>query len=146
MRAVRTVTFRRVAVPARVRAAYWLLPAAAVLLLTACAASAGPPLPTPSAVPLPSGEPVLSVVAHNSKFDVSELRVPAGAPFAVLLRNEDRDVHNFELRDAAGRSIFRGELFGGPAERLEALPAVEPGTYQFLCTAHPYMKGTLLAD
>jgi plastocyanin len=123
-----------------------MLPAAAVLLLAACAASAGPPSPTPSAVPPPSGEPVLSVVAHNSRFDVSELRVSAGAPFAVLLRNEDREVHNLELRDETGNSIFRGELFAGPAERIEALPAVEPGTYQFLCTAHPYMKGTLLAD
>jgi plastocyanin len=123
-----------------------LLLLAAVLLLAGCAASAGPPSATSSALPLPSGEPVLSVVAHNSKFDVSELRVPAGAAFVVLLRNEDREVHNFELRDETGNSIFRGELFAGPAERLELLPAVEPGTYQFLCTAHPYMKGTLLAD
>jgi hypothetical protein len=52
-------------------------------------------------------------------------------------------VHNFELRDEAGSSIFRGELFSGPGERLETRAGVAGRQYQFLCTAHPYMKGTL---
>lgn len=123
-----------------------LLLATTVLLLVACSASANPPLPTPSGNPLPHGGIVLNLTAHSGKFDASELRVRSGEPFAVRLRNQERDVHNFELRDAAGTSIYRGELFSGPAERLELLPAVETGTYQFLCTAHPYMKGSLTAD
>jgi plastocyanin len=115
------------------------------LLLAACGSTAAPPSATPGPTP-PDGVLTLELVAHNSRFSTDDLRVPAGREFAVHLRNDDRDVHNFELRDAAGNSIFRSELFSGPGERIETLAAVAAGTYQFLCTAHPYMKGTLHAD
>jgi plastocyanin len=80
------------------------------------------------------------------KFDIDQLRVRANEVVTLLLENADRDVHNIEVRDEAGQRVFVGELFSGPAVRSETLPALAPGQYSFLCTAHPYMKGTLLAD
>lgn len=121
------------------------------VLLLALGAVAGcgqaPAQPSPASPPasLPAGV-VVELTAGSLKFDVTELRVPAGAAFNVLLHNGDRDLHNFELRDAAGTMVHRGELFSGPAQRLETVPALAAGRYAFLCTAHPHMKGTLLAD
>jgi plastocyanin len=126
------------------RVAITLLAAFAV---AACTTVAGvPATPGASFAPLPIGAPVLDVVARSSKFDVTELHVGAGRPFGVLLRNEDREPHNLEVRDETGQRVFVGELFSGPDEQLVAVPALESGSYRFLCSAHPYMKGSLLAD
>ncbi|HWH23642.1 MAG TPA: cupredoxin domain-containing protein [Candidatus Limnocylindria bacterium] len=110
---------------------------------TAPGGGAGGP---PTAAALPPDMPVLSLAASSSAFDLELLHVPSGADFAVRLRNEDRDLHNIELRDAAGERLFVGELFRGPDERLAVLPALAAGQYAFLCTAHPFMKGVLLAE
>jgi plastocyanin len=119
----------------------------AAFAVAACTTIAGvPATPGEPAAPLPIGAPILDVVARSSRFDVTELHVAAGRPFGVLLRNEDREPHNFEVRDGAGQRVFVGELFSGPDEQLVAVPALESGSYRFLCSAHPYMKGTLLAD
>jgi plastocyanin len=126
------------------RVAVTLLAAFAV---AACTTVAGvPATPGASVAPLPDGAPMLDLVAHASKFDVTELHVAADRAFGVLLRNQDREPHNFEVRDEAGQRIFVGELFSGPDEHLLAVPALASGSYRFLCSAHPYMKGTLLAD
>ncbi|HXF51313.1 MAG TPA: hypothetical protein VNM43_06495, partial [Dehalococcoidia bacterium] len=60
-------------------------------------AAAGGEQPTPAA-----GEPTapggIVIVAKNILFDQKELRVPAGEPFTVVMRNEDAGVpHNWAL-------------------------------------------------
>ncbi|MDP8905727.1 MAG: cupredoxin domain-containing protein [Chloroflexota bacterium] len=116
-----------------------------VAVLTGAGCAAARPRATPVA-PMPTGAPTLALAASGQKFSTAELRAPAGKAFGVRLRNDDRDVHNFELRDATGKRVFVGELFSGPSERVEVLPALDAGRYAFLCTAHPYMQGQLLAE
>jgi plastocyanin len=116
------------------------------LAVSACATGAAPSSPEPSPAAPATGEPSLALRASGLKFDPDELHVRANAAVTLRLDNADRDMHNFELRDEAGHKVFVGELFSGPAVRHESLPALAPGRYAFVCTAHPYMKGTLTAD
>jgi plastocyanin len=119
----------------------------ALLALAAVTGCTGVPAgQAPTHSPLPPDMAVVELGAHRSAFDANVLSVASGAPFAVRLRNRDADVHNFEVRDEAGQRIFVGELFRGPAERLTVVPALAAGRYVFLCTAHPFMIGELLAE
>ena len=40
-------------------------------------------------------------------------------------------------------SVFKGEIFNGVAEKDLQVPALAAGTYQFVCSVHPNMLGTL---
>ena len=48
-----------------------------------------------------------------------------------------------EIKDAAGMSVFKGDLFNGVETRTYDVPALTAGAYPFLCTVHPNMAGTL---
>ena len=50
---------------------------------------------------------------------------------------------NVEIKDAAGASIFKGEIFNGVEVRTYNVQALPAGTYTFICTVHPNMIGTL---
>ena len=39
--------------------------------------------------------------------------------------------------------MFKGDVVTGPAETDYNVPALAAGTYQFMCTIHPSMTGTL---
>jgi plastocyanin len=118
-----------------------LLLAAAALGLAAC----GPTTVTPP----PSLDPASPTVsASNIAFDQAELRVPADRPFTLVFHNNDGVPHNVAIETHANGSVerrFDGEVFGGPATRWYAVPALEPGTYAFVCTVHSNMTGRLVA-
>ena len=42
--------------------------------------------------------------------------------------------------------MYLGEIFNGPEVRDYSVPAIPAGTYQFVCTVHPNMTGTLTAS
>lgn len=107
--------------------------------------------PTPAAgEPATPGE--LVIVAKNILFDKQELRVPAGAPFTVRMRNEDAGVpHNWALyTDESAAEAIAGANEGicsGPCEDDVEVPALDPGEYFFRCDVHPtQMTGTLIAE
>ena len=52
--------------------------------------------------------------------------------------------HASALRSAIADA--KGEIFAGVGQRDYAVPALAAGTYQFLCTVHPNMTGTLTAQ
>ncbi|HET7726274.1 MAG TPA: cytochrome c oxidase subunit II [Candidatus Limnocylindrales bacterium] len=105
-------------------------------------ASATPP-PAPSGG---AGE-VVEVTAVNIAFTSGELRAPADTPFTIRFVNEDDGVpHNVEVKDAGGASLFQGEIFNGNDQRDYQVPALPAGEYEFLCTVHPNMTGTLIAE
>jgi cytochrome c oxidase subunit 2 len=98
--------------------------------------------------PAPSGEaagPVVEAAALNVVFTTTELSAPADTPFTIHFKNEDAVgvLHNIEIKDAAGASLFKGELVDGGAEINYAVPALAAGSYPFVCTVHPNMTGTL---
>lgn len=117
------------------------------------AAPSASPSPTESGAPSPSasatggaGE-VLEISAQDIAFDTTQEAVPADTPFQIHFVNNDADIpHNVEIKDANGASIFQGETFNGVDERTYDVPALAVGEYQFLCTVHPNMTGSLTAE
>jgi cytochrome c oxidase subunit 2 len=97
--------------------------------------------------PAPSGAPegaVIELTAQNIEFDKTAIEAPADAEFTIRFKNDDPAVtHNVEIKDAAGTTVFFGEIFQGVDSRDYRVPALAAGTYQFICTVHPNMAGTL---
>jgi plastocyanin len=148
-----------------------LLLAALALALAACAGEATPgwtfaPTPTPtvapsvepSAAPTDGGQPtaaptddgngggagaVLEISAQNIAFDTDTLSAPADTPFQIVFANNDAGIpHNVEIKQG-GQSIWVGDIFNGVETRTYDVPALPAGTYEFICTVHPNMAGTL---
>ena len=101
----------------------------------------------PSATAGDPGAPTatkIDIAAVNIAFDKSELAAPADEPFQIVFANNDAGVpHNVEIKDSAGTSIFKGEIFPGVETRTYDVPALAAGSYTFICTVHPNMAGTL---
>ena len=90
---------------------------------------------------------VLEIEAEAIAFNTTQEAVPADTPFQIHFVNNDPSIpHNVAIKDAAGTSIFEGEIFPGVDERTYDAPALTVGDYAFLCTVHPNMTGTLSAE
>jgi len=89
--------------------------------------------------------PVIS--AQNVRFDTKNLIVPAGRPFDLTFNNNDAGVpHNVRI-DTSDQSsvIFDGTVVTGIVTETYNVPALQPGTYYFLCKVHPNMSGIVTA-
>ncbi len=130
--------------------------------LAACA-SANPGWtyqPAPSITAAPSGEPsaepsasadtgAIAITAVALAFEQTEVTAPAGEPFQIAFANNDAGTpHNVAIhRDGAtGDEVFQGDIFPGVATMTYDVPALDAGTYAFICTVHPTMVGTLTAE
>ncbi|MDQ1322838.1 MAG: hypothetical protein QG587_172 [Chloroflexota bacterium] len=145
-----------------------VLTIAIAALLSACTSTAAPgwtyapPTEAPASQPAPSGDAsaapsaeapsdnggsggdVVEVSALMIQFEQKELSAPADKDFVIRFDNKDAGTpHNVEIKDASGQSVFKGEIFNGVAVKDYAVPALAAGTYQFICTVHPNMVGTL---
>jgi plastocyanin len=145
-----------------------VLTIALAALLSACTSTAAPgwtyapPTEAPASQPAPSGDAsaapsaeapsdnggsggdVVEVSALMIQFEQKELSAPADKDFVIRFDNKDAGTpHNVEIKDASGQSVFKGEIFNGVAVKDYAVPALAAGTYQFICTVHPNMVGTL---
>jgi plastocyanin len=149
-----------------------VLALAAPLALAACAGESSPgwtisPTPTPTVAPSvePTAAPtdggggetaaptdggggggggaVLEISAQNIAFDKDTLSAPADTPFQIVFANNDAGIpHNVEIKQN-GQSVWLGEIFNGVETRTYEVPALPAGTYEFICTVHPNMAGTL---
>ena len=138
-----------------------------VLAVAACTSAEQPgwtyaPAPSPTPVVVPSqapggssqpstspsqsaGQGVIELSAQNIKFDKASIQAPANQEFQIKFSNNDAGVtHNVEIKDANGTSVFKGEIFAGVNFRVYDIPALGTGNYQFICTVHPNMVGTLV--
>lgn len=126
---------------------------------SATAAPSASAAPSPSAAPsaaasAPSGSAapsgaatVVQVSALNSAFDPTELSAPANQAFQIEFANNDPSIpHNVAIKDAAGTQVFNGQVFNGVETRTYDVPPLAAGTYQFVCSVHPNMTGTLSAQ
>lgn len=89
---------------------------------------------------------MLEVEAENIAYKESTLSAAAGKPFQIDFKNQDAGVpHNVAIHkdSAAGAEVFKGEIFPGKAEKTYDVPALDAGTYAFVCSVHPNMTGTL---
>ena len=116
--------------------------------------------PAPSLTPAPSvevsaepsgdgGSGAIAISALGIAFEHAEVNVPAGEPFQIDFANNDPGTpHNVAIhRDSAtGEAVFTGEIFNGVETRTYDVPAIDAGSYAFVCTVHPTMVGTMTAE
>jgi len=106
-------------------------------------ASGGPAEPGGSGGPSAGPEADAVVHAKNIAFVETSLTAPADRPFTLAFVNEDPGaLHNVELKDGGGTSVYKGEIFAGVDTRVYDVPALAAGAYTFLCTVHPTMTGS----
>ncbi len=114
---------------------------AAILFLMLFKPDLGMAPDTPEA---PEGPPATSVAATELAFDTDRLAVPAGREFGLEFSNRSALPHNVSIRDSSDDALFTGETFTGPRTVTYAVPALDTGSYAFVCDVHPeQMTGTL---
>ncbi|WP_239001895.1 MULTISPECIES: cupredoxin family copper-binding protein [unclassified Mycobacteroides] len=89
---------------------------------------------TPSA-PAPAGP---AVHIENFAFNPATLTVPAGT--TVTWTNKDEEPHNVVAEDGSFRSP------GMDAQGTFSYQFATPGTYQYVCGIHPFMKATVVVQ
>ncbi len=96
---------------------------------------------------LPPDAVTLEVTAEGLAFDVKELEAPANKAFAINFTQKDSGVggHDVDIRTHDGTVLADTPKLIDPGETTYVIPALEPGTYVFICSVHPIpaMTGTL---
>jgi plastocyanin len=104
------------------------------------------PSPDPSA--LPSGAPTVNVTSISTAdgFEPNELSVAADTPWAVNLTNADPAIpHNFSIYGANpdGSDWIGQPNADGGGSAVYQPPPLPAGDYEFYCSLHTNMVGTL---
>jgi plastocyanin len=105
-----------------------------VALVTGLAILAGGQ--TPAAAPPPAA--AVAIEIHNFAFAPATITVPVGAQ--VTWTNKDESGHNVVSSDKTIKSqvLDTDEKF--------TFTFTQPGTYSYICTLHPRMKGTVVVQ
>lgn len=102
---------------------------------TASADRPAPPLPKDPGT-------VLRLAAVDVQWDVAELTAPAGK-MTIRLDHRDKGIpHNVRVRGP--EKAFATEVVEGPEFQDLTFTIDEPGSYTYVCDAHPNMKGELV--
>jgi plastocyanin len=92
------------------------------------------------------GGPEVALEASELSFGVRRLTAPADERLTLRFSNDSSVAHNVSIYRSDGEPLFTGEVFTGPRVVEYALPALDAGSYQFVCDLHPeQMTGTLVA-
>lgn len=82
-----------------------------------------------------------AITISNHTFQPSELSVPAGKKFKLLVKNLDPTAEEFESHD-----LQREKVIPGRSEAILVLGPLKPGTYKFVGEFHEKTaKGSLIA-
>jgi plastocyanin len=92
-----------------------------------------------------------TITASGTAFDAAEIRLEKGQKTEFTLVNEDTVQHNiviFESADeAAGKTLFEGDLVDGGSEETYSFPKLPKGEHFFHCEVHPTsMNGTVVVQ
>jgi cytochrome c oxidase subunit II len=87
-----------------------------------------------------------SAGAANKGFDETTLTANATDPITINFANNDPGgVHNVAIKNLDGSVDGATDFKPGPGAQVLTVLPLAPGTYEFLCQAHPTtMKGTLV--
>jgi plastocyanin len=116
---------------------------ALVAVLAACSGASAQSA-APSGATGPTG-PAVTVVAKDIKFQTSDVPVKANEAFDLVLDNQDSAPHNIKVSDGNGKEVYKGQIVTS-SKVDNAIPALAPGTYTFVCEVHPDMRGTITAQ
>lgn len=117
-------------------------PSPTMAVATPQAATATSIPPTPTATPTASLEPVsVRVFARGLSFEPSALSIPSHVPVTLEMVNE----HDGVLHDVGVNVVGGGrtDTCAGPCTSSVVFAAHVPGSYQFFCSLHPEMVGSL---
>lgn len=131
--------------PHRARTAVALKTAFACTLLALVSCSHGGNGKGPATTSAPpattsAGPAAARIVIENFAFNPADLRVRPGTKITVI--NRDSVSHTVT---ATGDKVFDTGSIAGNATATFAAPST-PGSYSYICTIHPTMKGTLTVD
>jgi plastocyanin len=119
-------------------------------LLAACSTATAAPAATATPGAVASGDPgsgPVTIVAKDLSFVQPEITVPAGTAFDLTFDNQDGAPHNVAIYtdSSASTKVSVGEIFSGPGQKTQPVPALAAGTYFFRCDVHQNMTGTIVA-
>lgn len=111
-------------------------------MLSACGSSSPPARAAATAPPTPSAPSVAaspvaatSVSIANFAFSPAAITVKAGT--TVTWTNQDEDAHTVAIAGAAvSQPLQNGDRYSHTFG--------QPGTYSYLCTIHPFMRGMVV--
>jgi spore coat protein A len=112
---------------------------------SAAPGTASPAQPSRAPASPGAGGGTPTVTARDLKFVQTEVTVPAGKAFELILDNQEGAPHNIVIKDPGGGKLFGGEIVSN-AKVTNQVPALTAGSYTFFCEVHPDMKGTLVAE
>ena len=112
-------------------------------------ASAPPSAPVSSAPSASTGGGTTNLTIGTKtgdelEFDPDEVSVPAGAQVSVTFENRSALPHN--LTFSAPIDVATGPIVAPGASETVEFAAPAPGDYDFHCTIHPGMHGTLTVE
>lgn len=118
----------------------WVRPAVLVVCLAALVTACS----QPAAVSQPFEGAQVTITAVNITFDPVEVTLPSGTPLRIILDNQDAGVPH-DIRVFQGdHEIARSPVVAGPGTTEVRFGPLPPARYQFQCTIHPSMLGTLI--
>lgn len=113
---------------------------AATLALAACGGDDDATDATATTAAAADGD--TTVVIDEGRFQTGEIVVASGS--SVVFANEDMGAHTVATRDDQA-IFFESEVL--PSGTAYTTPALdEPGTYDYFCTLHPTMQGTIIVE
>ena len=115
------------------------------------AGSVGSPAPTPGqAEPTASAQAdvveitVVTDTGTSLLFDPGDVTVPAGAEVTLTFENRSTVPHNLTFGDPI--NVATATIVQPGASETVTFTAPEAGSYEFVCTLHPGMSGTLIVQ
>jgi cytochrome c oxidase subunit 2 len=96
--------------------------------------------------PAPSGAAIVTMSAQNAvSFDQVLVEAAADQPFTIeFVNNDPAAPHNVAIREATPEGDFVGMPIANAGETVNYnVPALPTGDYQYFCSVHPNMQGTL---
>jgi plastocyanin len=90
----------------------------------------------------------VEVTADDLAFSVEVIEAPAGEGFTVVFTNNESVPHNWALyTEEGGDMIAQGDVIGEGETNEVEVPALEAGTYFFVCDVHPTeMTGEVVVE
>ncbi len=111
-------------------------------VLSALAIAGGCAAAPPDAGPF--GGPSATVRAVSVSYDPGEISLPGGVQVRIVLDNQDSGVPH-DVRVIQGDRVFgTSPVVTGPATTEVRFGPLTPARYQYVCTVHPNMIGTLV--